>query len=192
VHIRLVPARRPVQAPHSDATPVPPVRAAAAVLTVVAVLAIAGAAIGVRNLAAHDPTVNGTPPFAGAWNADASFGPVRVEQVERVANDEFTGGHHTAQEKVDELRVSVEMANHLARRIPFSPGQFRVRLGAVTFTSVRPNPPPNSIGAGDTVRQQLTFVVPARRSAYTLLFDDLGRATPLTIALGSLSTARKD
>jgi hypothetical protein len=168
------------------------VRTAAAVLGVVTLLAIAGAGLGVRGVTAHDPTVNGTPPFAGAWNADASFGPIRVEQVRRVANDEFTGGHHTAEETVDELRVSVELANHLARRIPFSPGQFRVRLGAVTFTSVRPNPPPNSIGAGDTVRQQLTFVVPARRSAYTLLFDDLGRATPLTIALGSLPTARKD
>ena len=132
------------------------------------------------------------PPFAGAWNADASFGPIRVEDVNRVANDEFTGGHHTAQEKVDELRVTVKIANHLDRRVPFSPGQFRVRLGGITFTSVRPNPPPNSIGAGDTVRQQLTFVVPARRSAYTLLFDDLGRPRPLSIALGSLPTARKD
>jgi hypothetical protein len=174
------------------AAPVPPVRVAAVVLVVVALLAIAGAALGVRGLAAHDPTVNGTPPFAGAWNADASFGPVRVEDVKRVANDEFTGGHHTAQETVDELRISVEIANHLHRRIPFSPGQFRVRLGGITFTSVRPNPPPNSIGAGDTVRQQLTFVVPARRSTYTLLFDDLGRPRPLTIALGSLPTARKD
>jgi hypothetical protein len=174
------------------AAPAPPVRAAAAVVTVVALLAIAGAALGVRSLAAHDPTVNGAPPFAGAWNADASFGPIRVEQVKRVANDEFTGGHHTAQEKVDELRVSIEIANRLGRRIPFSPGQFRVQLGGITYTSVRPNPPPNSIGAGDTVRQRLTFVVPARRSTYTLLFDDLGRPRPLTIALGSLPTARKE
>lgn len=176
----------------AGAAPVPPVRAAAAVVIVVALLAIVGAALGARGLNAHDPTVNGTPPFAGAWNADASFGPIRVEDVNRVANDEFTGGHHTAQEKVDELRVTVKIANHLDRRIPFSPGQFRVRLDGITFTSVRPNPPPNSIGAGDSVRQQLTFVVPARRSAYTLLFDDLGRPRPLSIALGSLPTARKD
>jgi hypothetical protein len=162
------------------------------VLGAVALLAIAGAALGVRTLAAHDPEVDGTPPFAGAWNADASFGPIRVESVKRVANDDFAGGHHTADEKVDELRVSVKVANRLDRRIPFSPGQFRVRLAGITFTSVRPNPPPNSIGAGDTVRQRLTFVVPARRSAYTLVFDDLGRPRPMTIALGSLPTARRD
>ena len=172
--------------------PVPAVRVAAAVLIVIALCAIAGAALGLRTLTAHDPTVNGAPPFAGAWNADASFGPIRVEDVNRVANDDFTGGHHTAQEKVDELRVTVKIANRLDRRIPYSPGQFRVRLGGITFTSVRPNPPPNSIGAGDSLRQQLTFVVPARRSAYTLLFDDLERPGPLSIALGSLPTARKD
>jgi hypothetical protein len=162
------------------------------VLGVVALLAIAGAVLGVRAVTAHDPTVNGRPPFAGAWNAAASFGPIHVEQVKRVANDEFAGGHHTAQEKVDELRVSLKVANRLDRRIPYSPGQFRVRLGATTITSVRPNPPPNSIAAGATVTQQLTFVVPARRSAYTLLFDDLGRPRPLSIALGSLPTARKE
>jgi hypothetical protein len=172
--------------------PAPPVRAATTVLAVVAVLTVAGAGLGLRGITAHDPTVDGRPPFAGAWNAHASFGPVRVEAVKRVANDELAGGHHTAQEKVDELRVTVRAENRLGRRIPYSPGQFRVRLGATTITSVRPNPPPNSIGAGDSVSQQLTFVVPARRSAYTLVFDDLGRRTPLSIALGSLPTARKE
>jgi hypothetical protein len=181
-----------LSAPALSAPGAPPVRAAAAVLGVVALLAIAGAALGVRALTAHDPTVSGRPPFAGAWDADASFGPIRVEQVERVANDELAGGHHTAQEKVDELRVSITVANRLDRRIPYSPGQFRVRLGTTTITSLRPNPPPNSIAAGGTVSQRLSFVVPARRSAYTLLFDDLGRRGPLSIALGSLPTARKE
>jgi hypothetical protein len=181
-----------LSAPAITAPPGPPVRAAAAVLAVVALLAIAGAGLGVRALTAQAPTVSGRPPFAGAWNAGASFGPIRVEQVQRVANDELAGGHHTAQEKVEELRVSVKVANRLDRRIPYSPGQFRVRLGATTITSVRPNPPPNSIAAGGTVSQRLTFVVPARRSAYTLLFDDLGRPGPLSIALGSLPSARKE
>jgi hypothetical protein len=42
------------------------------------------------------------------------------------------------------------------------------------------------------VRQDLVFVVPARRAAFTLVFDDLARPRPLGIALGSLPTARKE
>jgi hypothetical protein len=174
------------------ALPAPPVRAAATVLAAVALLTVAGAGLGLRAVTAHDPTVDGSPPFAGAWSAVASFGPVRVDEVKRVAAAEFSGGHHTAQEKVDELRVTVRAENRLDRRIPYSPGQFRVRVGATTFTSVRPNPPPDSIAAGDTVSQRLTFVVPARRAAFTLVFDDLGRRTPLAIALGALPSARKE
>jgi hypothetical protein len=191
VSIRLVPASPPVQAPHLDAPP-PPVRTAAAVLAAVALLTVAGAGLGLRGITAHAPTVDGRPPFAGAWNGRASFGPVRVDTVKRVANGEFAGGHHTAQERVDELRVTVRATNRLDGRIPYSPGQFRVRLGTTTITSVRPNPPPNSIGAGDSVSQELTFVVPARRADFTLVFDDLGRRTPLSIALGALPTARKE
>ena len=172
--------------------PAPPVRAAATVLAAVALLPLAGAGRGRRGIPAHDPTVDGRPPFSGAWKATASFGPVRVDDVKRVAAAEFAGGHHTAQEQVDELRVTVRVANRLDRRIPYSPGQFRVRVGATTITSVRPNPPPNSIGAGDTVSQRLTFVVPARRAAFILVFDDLGRRTPLSIALGALPSARKE
>jgi hypothetical protein len=176
----------------SPAPSAPPVRAAAAVLTAVALLTVAGAGLGLRGVTAQDPTVDGRAPFAGAWDAAASFGSVRVEDVKRVAAAEFSGGHHTAQERVDELRVTVRADNRLDRRIPYSPGQFRVRVGATTITSVRPNPPPDSIAAGDTVRQRLTFVVPARRAAFTLVFDDLGRRTPLSIPLGALPSSRKE
>jgi hypothetical protein len=179
-------------APAVGARPAPPVRAVATVLAAVALLTVAGAVLGLRAVSTHDPAVDGRAPFAGAWNAAASFGPVRFEEVKRIAAAEFAGGHHTAQETVDELRVTVRAENRLDRRIPYSPGQFRVRVGATTITSVRPNPPPDSIAAGDAVSQRLTFVVPARRAAFTLVFDDLGRRTPLSIALGSMPSARKE
>jgi hypothetical protein len=170
----------------------PPVRAAAAVVGIVLMLAIAGAGLAAWSLVDHTPTVTGAPPTPGAWNARATFGPLRVDHVERAAADRFAGGHHTADEKVDELRVSVDVTNTLGRRIPYSPGQFRLRLGPTTVTSVHPNPPPAALRAGATVRQDLVFVVPARRSAFTLVFDDLDRPRPLSIALGTLPTARKE
>jgi hypothetical protein len=177
----------------ATATPqAPPVRAAAAVVGVVLVLALAGAGLAAWSLVDHTPTVTGTPPFDGAWSATASFGPIRVASVERAAGSEFAGGHHTADEKVDELRVSLQVSNRRDREVPYSPGQFRLRLGRTTITSVRPNPPPDAIRAGQTLRQDLVFVVPARRAAFTLVYDDLGRPRPLSIALGSLPTARKE
>jgi hypothetical protein len=172
--------------------PAPPLRAAGAVVGIVLALALVGAGLAAWSLIDHTPTVTGAPPFQGAWNATTSFGPIDVGHVERAAGTEFAGGHHTADEKVDELRVSLRLSNRLGRDIPYSPGQFRVRLGRTTITSVRPNPPPAVIRAGQTVRQDLVFVVPARRSAFTLVFDDLGRPRPLSIALGSLPTARKE
>jgi hypothetical protein len=190
VHIRLAPSLAPSQAPHPSAAA--PVRAAAAVVGVVLALALAGAALAAWSLVDHTPTVNGAPPFSGAWHTAASFGPIRVGHVERAAGDEFAGGHHTADEKVDELRVSLRVTNRLGRDVPYSPGQFRVRLGRTTVTSVRPNPPPAVIRAGQTLRQELVFVVPARRAAFILVFDDLARPRPLSIALGSLPTARKE
>ena len=191
MNIRLGSAPPPTQqAPHASSPP--PVRAAAAVVGCVFVLALIGAGLAAWSLTDHTPTVAGTPPFAGAWNATASFGPIRVEHVERAAGTEFAGGHHTADEKVDELWVSLRAVNRLDHEIPYSPGQFRLRLGPTTLTSVRPNPPPAAIRAGQTVRQDLVFVVPARRAAFTLVFDDLGRSRPLSIALGSMPTARKE
>jgi hypothetical protein len=190
VPIRLVSALAPPQAPHPSAAA--PLRAAAAVVGVVLALALAGAALAAWSLVDHTPTVNGAPPFSGAWHTAASFGPIRVGHVERAAGDEFAGGHHTADEKVDELRVSLRVTNRLGRDVPYSPGQFRVRLGRTTVTSVRPNPPPAVIRAGQTLRQELVFVVPARRAAFILVFDDLARPRPLSIALGSLPTARKE
>jgi hypothetical protein len=162
------------------------------VVGVVLVLALIGAGFAAWSLVDHTPTVTGEQPFPGAWDAAASFGPVRVDRVERAADDRFAGGHHTAEEKIDELRVSLELRNRLGRLIPYSPGQFRLRVGGTTFTSVRPNPPPAALRAGETVRQDLVFVVPARRATFTLVFDDLSRPRPLSIALGSLPTARKE
>jgi hypothetical protein len=172
--------------------PAAPVRAAAAVIGAVLVLALAGAGLAAWSLTDHTPTVRANAPFEGAWRATASFGPIRVDRVERAAGTEYAGGHHTAEEKIDELRISLQVSNRLDRDVPYSPGQFRVRLGRTTVTSVRPNPPPDAIRAGQTVRQDLVFVVPARRAAFTLVFDDLGRSRPLSIALGSLPTARKE
>jgi hypothetical protein len=169
-----------------------PVRAAAAVVGAALVLALAGGVLAAWSVIDRTPTVTGEQPFPGAWDASASFGPVRVERVERAADDRFAGGHHTAEERIDELRVSLELRNRLDRLVPYSPGQFRLRVGGTTFTSVRPNPPPAALRAGQTVRQDLVFVVPARRSTFTLVFDDLGRPRPLSIALGSLPTARKE
>jgi hypothetical protein len=88
-----------------------PVRAAAAVVGAALVLALAGGVLAAWSVIDRTPTVTGEQPFPGAWDASASFGPVRVERVERAADDRFAGGHHTAEERIDELRVSLELRN---------------------------------------------------------------------------------
>jgi hypothetical protein len=160
-------------------------------------LAIAGGALGVNTLVAADdgrpvPTAVLEAPGDGAWTAAASFGAVAVERVERFAGaSPAHGGEHGGRNPAvrdDEVRVFIGAANRLGRPVPFSPGQFRLRLEGTgtTVTAANPNPPPARIDAGGRLRHELTFLVPERRTALTLLFHDIGRSRPLTIDLGSV------
>jgi hypothetical protein len=158
------------------------------VLATVGALALAGAGLALAALAAgrERPSVTRDAPASGSWDAEASFGPVSVQRVER-----FVGAPHIAHgdpnAREDQIRVSLTVTNRGRAKVPFSPGQFRLRLNraGTTVTATRPNPPPGSIAAGQTLRQRLTFVVPVPRTSFTLVFDDLGRATPLRIGLGA-------
>lgn len=160
-------------------------------------LAIAGGALGVHALVtAHEgrpaPTVVREAPADGAWTAAASFGTVAVERVERFAGAAPAhGGRHAGRNPAvrhDEVTVFIGAANRLRRPVPFSPGQFRLRLEGTgtTVTAANPNPPPAGIDAGGRLRHDLTFLVPERRTALTLLFHDIGRSRPLAIDLGSV------
>jgi hypothetical protein len=157
------------------------------VLATVGALALAGAGLALAALAARErPSVTRDAPASGAWDAVASFGPVSVQRVERFVGAPHVG-HGDPNARADRIRVSLTVTNRGRVKVAFSPGQFRLRLdrAGTTVTATRPNPPPGSIAAGQTLRQRLTFVVPAPRTSFTIVFDDLGRATPLPIGLGA-------
>jgi hypothetical protein len=180
---------RPIAASTADA---PPLRTALVVLATAALLAGAGVALGLADLIAGDHAQPATTSFrapAGvAWAAPVSFGALAVRRVERTAGTTHGAGHAVDGVRHDEVRVLLTLGNRRSRAVAFSPGQFRLRLDGLgtTVPPVRPNPPPGGIAAAETVSQRLTFVVPARRTAFALLFDDLERSRPLIIALGSL------
>jgi hypothetical protein len=165
---------------------------AAAVLAVCGVLAAAGGALSIpvlfRGEGGSRLITARVPPAAGAWTARASFGPIGVERIERIAGPVHGTGHAEPGGRTDQIRVSVTALNRLGRTIPYSPGQFRLRAEdtGTTTSATNPNPPPASIAAGQMVRQRLTFVVPAARSTFSVVFDDLSGSAPVQIALGSL------
>jgi hypothetical protein len=165
------------------------------VLATVGALALVGAGLTLAVLAAGRgrPSVTRDAPSSGAWDAAASFGPVSVQRVERFAGAPHAG-HGDPNARSDRIRVSLTLTNRGRASVPFSPGQFRLRLDRVrtTVTATRPNPPPGSIAAGQSLRQRLTFVVSIPRTSFTLVFDDLGRATPLAIGLGEFPVPSKD
>ena len=170
----------------------PPVRTAGAVLGCAAVLALAGAVLAIGELTSGGHAVPrlvlDEEPFAGAWDEPASFGRVTVQQIERSAAGSH--GHAGRAAEVDELAVSVMVANTRGRPVPFSPGQFRLRLrNGTTVTALRPNPPPGSVGARATLRQRVAFLVPSRPLAPALVFDDLGSTRPLRLELGPVGRA---
>jgi hypothetical protein len=158
------------------------------VFAAVGALALVGAGLALVALAAgrERPSVTRDAPASGAWDAAASFGPVSVQRVERFVGAPH-GGHGDPNARSDRIRVSLTLRNRERPTVPFSPGQFRLRIDRVgtTVPATRPNPPPGSIAAGQTLRQQLTFVVPVPGTSLTLVFNDLGRATPLAIGLGA-------
>jgi hypothetical protein len=180
----------------------PPVRAAAAVIGTVCALAAGGGVLAAAALAggAERPVVVREAPAPGAWTARASSGPVSVKRLERLtgaphgAGHVDFAGHVTTTSGADRIRVTVTVANSGRRTMPYSPGQLRLRLGGVgtTVPPTRPNPPPGSIAAGETLEQRLTYVVPAQLTSFALTFADLGRAAPLAIELGRLARPRKD
>jgi hypothetical protein len=170
-------------------------RLAAGVLAVVATMALAGVWLGLGVIASGgDPaSVARDAPPGGAWDAATSFGPVSVRRVER-----FVGvphlGHGASTVRSDRIRVSLTLTNRGQAAVPFSPGQFRLRLDALgtTVPATRPDPPPSAIAGGQTLHQRLSFVVPLPPTSFTLSFDDLGRATPLRIRLGAFPLPRKN
>jgi hypothetical protein len=171
-----------------------PVRAAAGVLAVVGGLALVGVwlALGAIRSGGEQPIVAREAPLGGAWDAAASFGPLSVQRVERFAGAPNSGHGHSSVGS-DRIRVSLTVKNRTRAAVPFSPGQFRLRLDRLgrTLSATRPNPPPGLIGGRQTLRQRLTFLVPFPRTSFSLVFDDLGRAKPVVIALGAFKAARK-
>ena len=175
-----------------------PVRLAVAVLGASGLLAATGGALSLTALVSGEhgppPIASREAPAGGAWAPASSFGQIAVERVARIAGRPHGPGHADPQSRSDQIRVSITLTNRQRRRIAYSPGQFRLRLpeARTTVSATNPNPPPGSIAAGQKLRQRLTFIVPAARTRFTVVFDDLGRAAPISIALGSLPGQRKD
>jgi hypothetical protein len=168
---------------------------AAALLSAVAALALAGAVISVVMLSGglrHDGAgrVTSLAPQPG-WKAAASFGPLTVERVERGAGGAHASAHEAEPGAVrsDVVRVEVRLGNRLDRPVVFSPGQFRLRVRGArgTISAVDPRRTPGSIGTGDTLAQPLAFMVPAPLTDLTLEFADLDTPRPVSIHLGSLA-----
>jgi len=173
----------------------PPVRAAGAVIGTICALAAGGGILAAAALAgAERPAVVREPPAPGAWSARAGFGPVSVKRLERLSGAPHGAGHLASSSGADRIRVTVTLSNRERRRMPYSPGQLRLRLDGVgtSVPPTRPYPPPGSIAAGRTLEQRLTYVVPAQLTSFALSFSDLDRAAPLAIELGRLARPRKD
>jgi hypothetical protein len=167
----------------------PPVRVAGAVIGAACLLALGGGGLAVAGLASGERPVAAREAGAGRWTVATSYGPVSVERLERFRGGPHAGGGHgRAPAGADRIRVSLDLTNRGRRTLPFSPGQFRLRLGgsSATVPPTRPTPPPGSIAAGQTLRQRPTFVVPASQRSFALVFDDLNRPRPRSIELGPL------
>jgi hypothetical protein len=166
------------------------------VIGVVCALAAGGGVLAAAALAggAERPAVVREAPAPGAWAARASFGPVSVQRLERFTGAPHGAGHLASPSGADRVRVTLKLSNRGRDAMPFSPGQLRLRLDGVgtTVPPTRPNPPPGSIAAGQTLEQRLTYVVPASLTSFALSFADLGSASPLAIELGGLARPRKD
>lgn len=168
----------------------PSLRAARVVLGLVVALAAVGAGLGIATLVSGGPaTVSVDAPDPGAWSASTSFGVVAAERLERTA----AGGHASvpggAPDRIDRLTVSMTLTNRLDRAVPYSPGLLRLRRDATgtTTTPVDPHASSARLAAGDTMQQEIAFLVPAGRASFTLQFDDLERGRPAAIALGRIA-----
>jgi hypothetical protein len=167
-------------------------RTVRAAVALVVVLAAAGLGLGMRAIVAGPSqphlTVVREAPAPNAWQAQASFGPVAAERIERSAAHTFDAHHGSTSARSDEVVVSVRVRNGLAHAVPFSPGEFRLQvLGrGTTVTPIRPLAPSASIPAQTTLRTQIGFLVPAADRTFALVFDDALGVRPLRISLGAV------
>lgn len=172
-----------------------PVHAAHAVITAIAALALAGTVLAARALVVggHHPVavVVRQAPGDGAWRSATSFGDVRVERIERFAAAAPGRTHDGHVTTADELRLSVTLTNRLRAAVPFSAGQFRLRPASTrtTVAPVRATPRPGGLAPG-AARERIAFRVDGRDDAYSLVFDDLARARPVRIDVGSVPGGR--
>jgi hypothetical protein len=123
---------------------------------------------------------------AASLTLNATAETVRIDSVERHPLD--THGDHVGQGGAAlEIHVVLSVENRTDRAIPYSPGQFRLRRGDApgTIAPVQTRVVTGGLGAGDAVRERLAFRVPKPVGRLSLTFDDLGRSSPLELALAS-------
>ncbi|HWT22268.1 MAG TPA: hypothetical protein VN213_02060 [Solirubrobacteraceae bacterium] len=151
-----------------------------------AALACSGAVLAVATLTdgVHAGVLQPSGP-----EARASFGALTVERVARVPLIRRHGHAAADGAPVSELRVVVRVENRRQAAVPYSPGQFRLRVGRAPGTVSPVQPLRRSpVLSGDTVlHQRLAFRVPAAGPALSLVFDDVDRASPITIPLPATS-----
>jgi hypothetical protein len=166
-----------------------PPRLLAIGLVTVAVAGLVGLGLGLDAIVSpsrsHASVVR-EPPSATAWRADASFGPIAAERVERSLAHTFDAHHGSTDARSDKLVVRVRLRNRGGRDIPFSPGQFRLEAvdAGTTVTAIDPSPPPGSIAAGKTLRTDVAFLVGVAHRRFALVFQDALSSRRIRIALG--------
>jgi hypothetical protein len=160
------------------------------VLVVVGALALAGGVIAVLELVRGEQPagVVREPSTGGAWQVATGFGSVAVERVQRLPGSGHSTHPQDPDGRPDEVRLRVRVDNALGRAVPYSPGQLRLRPGgAGAGTSpLEPQAGPGSIAAGDSLSQEISYLVPEGRTRLWLLVDDLTAPRPLSIALGEV------
>jgi hypothetical protein len=192
---------------HSIASQAPPARSPGlyGLVGLVASLALAGSVLAHAMITGgsghgHSPSAAHARPGVGD-PVSTGFGTVTVERAEKIGgltSRALAGLVHGVQNLVRENRLQVQVSLLLTNRsgsaAPYSPDQFRLRIGG----SGRPVGPqsstilPGELSPGASIEAHLGFVAPRDGSGLVLEYREPSADEPMFIDLGrSLGRARR-
>lgn len=169
------------------------------VVATVATLAVLGLLLDLRAVAptsAHQQSRS----YRIGDDVPTSFGIVAVEfvrGVDGVSHRALAGASHGVSGYVhagqQQIQVAVALTNTGKVPLSYTVRQFRLRITARKKTTVlhatSGDLPDGRVLPAAGIEGHLDFTVPAVTAAMSLTFDDPGRATPITINLGTVKSA---